>query len=157
MSKKPRVERVAVYYTVHINYPFKCHSAEVALQVREAKNGNPVEVEGKFVCKVRTTWHDVFMFEFSSSKRASHADFTEFIVVKLDMPTEILLPPLPTMELCVDFRLVMCSSQQLKTFAEKLKATFEELLQKNSNFIVIASLRLWRKCSNSSRRLSNLS
>ena len=77
--------------------------------------------------------------------------------MRLDKPTEILLPPLPAMELCVDFKLVVCSSQQLKTFTEKLDATFEELQQKNSNFIVIASLRLYRKCSNSSRRLLNLS
>ena len=117
MSKKPRVETVAVYYMVHINYPLKCRSDEVEKQLIKAKNGNPVEVDGRFVRKVITTWHEVFMFEFSSSKRASNAEFTEFTVVNIDdIPTDNLLPPLPSMELCVDLKMVVCSSQQLKTY-----------------------------------------
>ena len=118
---------------IHINFPIKCDSEEEGEKlVAKAKRGNPVDIAGQFVRRMRSATVEVFIFEFTSANRASDAKLSDFVLtIRVTALANILAPRPTTSYVLVDLKLIpqqsiLESSEKLSQLASTLTATSKE-------------------------------
>ena len=96
------------YWMVNINYPFLVESEEAALQYVDVATKMPggKHIGGQFTLyHVRRPYY-YFLYEFHHSIPANKAKITDFVVGKMTVETDTILPPSKATLVSIDLRLI---------------------------------------------------